>query len=76
MEAMDLITPEIDDEFLNLILGDASLPPIEEDASKKRAASEVKDESEAMDTDSSRRSATPEPARKKKKIDPVRLNIY
>ena len=65
---MDLIAPDFDDSFLDFFLGD-STPSLDASSEKKRpAASEIKDDES---NEGSRRSATPEPIKKKKKMDPV-----
>ena len=59
---------------LFIFSGDSAMP--EASAEKKRpasAASNKEDSSDEKSEKSSRRSVTPEPAKKKKKIDPVRL---
>lgn len=69
-QGMDLITPDFHDSFLDVFLGD-SAPSLDTSSEKKRPASEAIKDDESNEGSTSRRSATPEPAKKKKKMDPV-----
>ena len=66
-----MMNSDIEDIFLDFILVDSN----PDDKKRPREASEARDDV-SVKSEGSRRSTTPEPAKKKKKVDPVSIQTW